>query len=332
MTVSQGILIRTKITPSISSFLWLAHHSITPPYSADMQPSGDPDQLDPRTARPRLSVLRKWVRVSLPLYTYVLAAAGAGIGALLLYPMGADPTLIGHTTVNIIQPASAKTASVVFSQDPHSTEVGGVTTLYTVVTVNVAFDSAQSGSIVKVHFFDPVGLTFLGCGDETDNAQTDVASCIPTSGEGDQRSINLSSDIMVTSHVKKSVSYDKKYVRVAVRFAGWPALNVAFGNGRIVAVLPHIEGQSPGTQTVITYVTNTDEAFDWSGRIPDSSRFGILAWLQGYSESIGPAASASGVNHSEQSSKDRRLLLAGTAVGVAGSALIALLQHLYRRS
>lgn len=266
---------------------------------------------------------------------YVGFSVTAGLWAYHLYPQEHSPRLIGGTYFVLKIPHGSTSSGVSVGQTVYTqSENDRVTGHRTIVALEIDFSKAKIGSDVTVAMTYPKGAKFLRCAKNADDpdvegeGETVLVSCRNEAG-----SDTLVPDVSAVTKVAKpdpKNGYSSPYVFVAFSFAGDPGIDVATGDGQVLAVLPHVEGQSRGTGTTVAYLLDTDEQFDWAGRAPDARNAeGYDVWLQTYAESTGPSTEVEGLDRSHQDRNSRNTFLSGVLAGFAAAALVALVQHLF---
>jgi hypothetical protein len=212
--------------------------------------------------------LSRWfalLRGVLPAATYMLLGLAAVVGAVLLFPDTAAPVVAGGTSVTVVQPRGARTDRIVFAQsrvnaataaaDPRGTEID--------LTVLDLLASAPAHTTVPILIEMPAGVKFLRCGPLQ---QIPNASC--------QADIGVPSELAVLA-IAPAVTYKTGAGQAAVRLrlaVTSPPPNAAAGNGRAVAILPRITGQTPGADTLVTPTRRSTKA----RRSPTTGRVGCL--------------------------------------------------------
>lgn len=278
----------------------------------------------PPPARGRV---RRWIWGAL----FALIAVGLGGWAYHVYPREHPPSLVGQTNIVLKLPKGAQSGYVALAQ--LVTKTNGQTT--TRVSIEVDFTKAVPGSDVTVTMAYPPIATLRRCADttsdpgESDQPLTPIVSC---HNDG-PTNVDIGAEVsVVTRVVSKDPKHQTKhpYVNISWSFTGNPGIDVAVGDGQILAALPRIVGQSKSTQTSIWYLLNSDETFNWLGRAPDFyNEGGYNVWIESYAKSSGPPIQVQGIDSAHRAMQDRKTFLAGVLAGLAGAAAIGLLQHLY---
>jgi hypothetical protein len=239
---------------------------------------------------------------------FLVLAAGAGVGGLMLFPSAQLPHIVPGYWVQVTG------GGRVIGLDIDEFHRGSS------VELKLAASVTHSPPARSVEFsVDAVDLrdVMAGCGPKASVIDYEI---------GDPTAL---SRVRVRTQFATKGGSDLR-VGVATLTLHGPGLGWVASDGRIAAQLPAVRGLGKGATMNITYHVPDAANYDWSGNVPIPLTPGAL-WTS-VAKSATTVSTASAIDESVVRSDNTNTFIAGALVGVAGSAVIAAAQALIAES